>query len=315
MRAAPRSATGPVQAEGAALLLPPVAPAALVHALEQSHEVKAKVEACAEELSDANEETKRSIADGVRTLPARQTLDQSEAVEAKVQECADDLEDVTTSLAQGIDDLKLVEAALAHARLELAEANQSLESALASEERATFRALHDPLTGLPNRVLFNDRLAHALALAERHGWTVAVLFLDLDHFKQVNDVHGHAAGDAVLVEIAKRLAQGARAEDTVCRNGGDEFLVLLMHPQGRANIARIAVDVIQNLSRTMDVGGQPLRIRPSIGIALYPQDGGSGEMLVQNADAAMYRAKKTARGHAFYAPATGRRHAKPPAAG
>ena len=284
----------------------PISPVALEQALEQSHDVKAKVEACAEDLAQANQGTKRTIAAGATTLPAKQTLDHNEAVETKVQECAEDLDSVTKNLAQGIEELKVVEVAIASSRTALAETTAALASALASGEQANFRALHDHTTGLPNRALFDDRLAHALALAERHDWTVAVMFLDLDRFKTVNDVHGHAAGDIVLIEVAKRLASDARDEDTVCRNGGDEFLYLLMNPQGSDNVGRIAAAVIENLSRPIGVGEKQLTVRPSIGIALYPDGGIKGEALIQNADAAMYRAKKMACGYAFHEPGAGR---------
>lgn len=126
------------------------------------------------------------------------------------------------------------------------------------------------------------------------------MFLDLDHFKPVNDVHGHAAGDVVLNEVARRLAQGARDEDTVCRNGGDEFLYLLMNPQGRRNADRIAAAVIENLARSIRVGQQQLTVRPSIGIAIYPDGGGHGATLIRHADAAMYRAKKLDCGYAVH---------------
>ena len=280
--------------------MPPLAPVAPEHALEQSHEVKAKVESCAGDLMLVNESAKQTIAGGATTLPAKETLEHNEAVEAKVQECAEDLESVTTTLAQGIDELRLVEAELARSTTALAETSASLESAPAGEERANFRALHDHMTGLPNRALFDDRLAHALALAKRRDWTIAVMFLDLDRFKNVNDVHGHAAGDVVLKEIATRLAHHARAEDTVCRNGGDEFLYLLMDPQGRVNVERIAAAVIQNLSRTIHLGPEQLTVRPSVGIAIYPDGGIDGSALIQNADAAMYRAKKIACGYAVH---------------
>jgi diguanylate cyclase (GGDEF)-like protein len=279
---------------------PPVTPLALEQALEQSHEVKAKVESCADDLALANEGAKQTIAAGVTTLPARETLDHNEVVETKVQECAEDLESVTKTLAQGIDELKLVEAALASSKVALAEANLSLDSALAGEEQANLRALHDHMTGLPNRALFDDRVAHALALAQRHQWSVAVMFIDLDRFKDVNDTHGHAAGDVVLKEIAKRLAQDARDEDAVCRNGGDEFLYLLINPQGRGNVERVAAAVIENLARTIRVGEQQLSVRPSIGIAIYPDAGVDGSALIQNADAAMYRAKKSDCGFAVH---------------
>ncbi|MBC8057789.1 MAG: GGDEF domain-containing protein [Rhizobiales bacterium] len=278
----------------------PDVPVALEQALEQSHEVKAKVEACAEDLASANDNAKRTIAAGATTLPARQTLDHNEAVETKVQECAEDLDGVTETLAQGIRDLKSVETALSIARCALAEANEALASALEAGQQANYRALHDHATGLPNRALFDDRLSHALALAQRHGWTLAVMFLDLDQFKRVNDVHGHAAGDAVLKEIAKRLAQDAREEDTVCRNGGDEFLYLLVNPQGRSNVERVASAVIENLGRAVRVGEQQLVVRPSVGIAIYPEGGTTGEDMVRHADAAMYRAKKIECGYVVY---------------
>ena len=294
-----------VTADTPAAPVAPVAPVALTLALEQSHEVKAKVEACAEDLAQANEGTKRTIAAGATTLPAKQTLADNKAVETQVLECAEDLDNVTKTLAQGIDELKAVEVALANSRTELAQTTASLACALASEEQANLRALHDHTTGLPNRALFDDRLSHALALAERHDWTVAVMFLDLDRFKSVNDVHGHAAGDIVLKEVAKRLAQDARDEDTVCRNGGDEFLYLLMNPQGRGNVERIAAAVIENLARPIRVGEKQLTVRPSIGIAIYPAGGVTREALIQNADAAMYRAKKIECGYAVHEPPVG----------
>lgn len=278
----------------------PPAPIALAQALEQSHEVKAKVQACAQDLALANEGAKKTLAAGSTTLPARQTLDHGEAVETKVQECAADLDGVTRTLADGIDELRQVEAALATSRTALAQAQVSLESALEGEEKANRRALHDPATGLPNRVLFDDRLAQALALAERHAWTVAVMFLDLDRFKHINDQHGHAAGDAVLKEVAKRLAHDSREADTVCRNGGDEFLYLLMNPQGRRNVESIAADVIKNIERVICVGELRLNVRASIGIALYPEHGAQGEELIRRADAAMYKAKNTPCGYALH---------------
>ena len=154
------------------------------------------------------------------------------------------------------------------------------------------RALHDAMTGLPSRDLFDDRLAHAIALAERHNWTLAVMFLDLDHFKSINDTHGHAAGDLILKGVAKRLSQRARDEDTVCRNGGDEFLYLLMNPQGSENIERIAQAVLNDIAQPLDIGHLQLIVKSSVGIALYPDNGSTGEQLVSHADTAMYHAKK-----------------------
>jgi two-component system, cell cycle response regulator len=162
------------------------------------------------------------------------------------------------------------------------------------------KALHDSTTGLPNRDLFNDRLTHAIAMAKRHAWTLAVMFLDLDRFKYINDTHGHAVGDRVLKEVANRLLGHARDEDTVCRNGGDEFLYLLINPQGTENIRRIVDTLLQTISQPIDVGDLKPIIKASIGIAVYPGDGTTGEQLIRNADAAMYRAKESVSGRIFF---------------
>jgi diguanylate cyclase (GGDEF)-like protein len=275
-------------------------PAALEQALEQSHDVKAKVEACAEDLALKNEAVQQEIADGATTLSADKALQDSQVVEATVQECADDLDEVTATLARGIADIKQVEVALTRSRAALVEAETALLTAQEDERHATLRALHDSATGLPNRVLFDDRLAQGISLAERHGWILAVMFLDLDRFKNINDDHGHAAGDLVLREIASRLSQYARDEDTVCRNGGDEFLYLLVNPKGRTDVERKAVAVLGDIAQAIAVGGRDLIVRASIGIAMYPGDGTTADQLVRNADTAMYRAKNGACGYVLF---------------
>jgi diguanylate cyclase (GGDEF)-like protein len=126
------------------------------------------------------------------------------------------------------------------------------------------------------------------------------MFLDLDGFKSVNDDHGHAAGDLVLRQIAGRLAQHARDEDTVCRTGGDEFLYLLVNPRNTTDVEREAVAVLGDIAQSIEVEGRGLVIRGSIGIALYPGDGMTPDQLVRNADTAMYRAKTGARGYALF---------------
>jgi two-component system, cell cycle response regulator len=162
------------------------------------------------------------------------------------------------------------------------------------------RTLHDSTTGLPNRILFDDRLTHAIALAKRHTWTLAVMFLDLDRFKCINDEYGRAVGDRVLKEVAKRLLQHARDEDTVCRNGGDEFLYLLMNPRSSETIERIAGTLLKTIGQPIDMDDLQPVINASIGMAVYPRDGTSEEQLIRNADAAMYRAKKTGVGCMFF---------------
>ena len=162
------------------------------------------------------------------------------------------------------------------------------------------KTLHDSTTGLPNRDLFDDRLTHAIALAKRHTWMLAVMFIDLDRFKCVNDTHGHAVGDEVLKEVAKRLLHHARDEDTVCRNGGDEFLYLMMNPQGSENIERIVGTLLKTIGQPIDVGDLQSVITASIGIAIYPGNGTNGEQLIKNADIAMYRAKNTSRSFVLF---------------
>jgi diguanylate cyclase (GGDEF)-like protein len=182
----------------------------------------------------------------------------------------------------------------------LAYTREQLSAAKQEAHNAQLRALHDSLTGLPNRELFDDRLAHAIALAQRHDWTLAVMFIDLDQFKSINDTHGHTAGDKILKTIAERLLQYVRDEDTACRTGGDEFLYLVMDPKGNQNIEQIADAVFGTIAAPVSLDGSEFVIKPSIGIAVYPDHGSFGDDLIKNADAAMYHAKKSSRGIAFF---------------
>jgi diguanylate cyclase (GGDEF)-like protein len=200
----------------------------------------------------------------------------------------------------GIAELLQLETELTESKIALADVTAALSTAQQHAREAQVRALHDSLTGLPNRELFDDRLAHAIALADRHDWTLAVMFLDLDQFKSLNDAHGHTAGDAALKTIAQRLMQYVRDEDTVCRNGGDEFLYLLMNPRGKKNIEHIANSVLRTIAQPVPIGDRELVIKASIGIAIYPVHGARGEQLIAKADAAMYLAKERSRGVAFF---------------
>ncbi|MEO7530403.1 MAG: GGDEF domain-containing protein [Sediminibacterium sp.] len=259
-------------------------PVAIAHALARSELVQVAVETCADDLAAANSAFKRTMAGGSLVEAAHTSLAITERVESKVRESSDELLEVNESLAKGIADLKITETALTRSREALAETEANLAT-------ARMRALHDPATTLPTRELFDNRLTHAISLADRHGWTLAVMFLDLDGFKTINDTHGHSAGDGVLKEVANRLLEHSREEDTVCRNGGDEFLYLLVNPQGTKNIRRIADHVLMTIARPIAVDGLQLVIKASIGIAVYPDDGTSPQQLVKNADTAMYGAK------------------------
>ncbi|GAB3468751.1 diguanylate cyclase domain-containing protein [Azotobacter salinestris] len=170
----------------------------------------------------------------------------------------------------------------------------------AAEARIRQQAHYDELTGLPNRALMQDRLTQALRQARRSGSPLAVLFLDLDHFKQVNDNHGHALGDRLLQAVAERLTDIVREADSVARLGGDEFLAILTDtpPEGTA---LVAAKIVRSLQEPFLLDGHELHIGTSIGISLYPQHGESHERLVEQADAAMYAAKKAGRNtHRFW---------------
>ena len=164
-----------------------------------------------------------------------------------------------------------------------------------SEQRVQYLATHDSLTGLANRPMFLEHLHSSLLIARRHKTRFAVLFLDLDRFKEVNDTLGHAAGDALLVETAQRLRRSLRASDLPARQGGDEFMVLLHDIKTKAEALGVADKIRQALDRPFTVEGHECRVAVSIGIALYPDDGGDAETLTRQADEAMYRAKTAGR--------------------
>jgi len=162
-------------------------------------------------------------------------------------------------------------------------------------------ALHDPLTGLPNRALFRELTQSSVASARREGGRLALLFIDLDRFKAINDSLGHAAGDAVLVTLAARLRAAVRASDVVCRHSGDEFTVLLRNPHPWEDVAATADRLLQQMEIPVDVNGREATVSASIGIALYPDDASDHEELVRHADTAMYAAKKLGRARcSFY---------------
>jgi diguanylate cyclase (GGDEF)-like protein len=167
-----------------------------------------------------------------------------------------------------------------------------------TEDEIRHQALHDPLTGLPNRVLFADRLGHALARLRRSEGAVGVLFMDLDHFKLVNDSLGHQAGDELLVAVAPRLRQIMRPADTVARFGGDEFGVLLEDIGSERDAAEVAERIAAAFARPFVIGGSEHFVTASVGIAVASGATGAPDALIRDADAAMYRAKE--RGRARY---------------
>lgn len=164
-----------------------------------------------------------------------------------------------------------------------------------NEARLTRLASIDTLTGLPNRAVFNDRLEHALHRSHRQSQRLAVCFIDLDHFKNINDSLGHKAGDVLLYEVAKRLRSCVREGDTVARLGGDEFTVILEEIRSAQYVGKVAEKLLATISMTYFIENTEVNISPSIGISLYPADGRDVDILVRNADAAMYHAKSSGR--------------------
>ncbi|MFN3565782.1 MAG: diguanylate cyclase domain-containing protein, partial [Burkholderiaceae bacterium] len=165
----------------------------------------------------------------------------------------------------------------------------------ASQARMAFLAHHDPLTQLPNRLLLRDRVDQAISRAARTGTRLALLFVDLDDFKRVNDSFGHQAGDALLREIASRLGQCVRDTDTVSRYGGDEFVVALPDLADLGVVERVARCISEQVSAPLHAAGAQVRVSCSIGVAIYPGDGEDCDALVRHADAAMYAAKRAGR--------------------
>ena len=173
----------------------------------------------------------------------------------------------------------------------------------ASEEQAKHLAFHDTLTGLPNLRLLNDRLSQAIGAGARHGETFAVLFLDLDGFKAVNDTFGHDVGDDLLKEVADRLKGQVRAEDTVARLGGDEFVVAIRHIKGAEDAAHVAGKIIASIASPYELDGNQIRISTSVGISMYTSRDATAEDLIKAADDALYSAKRAGKNRYEFAAA------------
>lgn len=185
-------------------------------------------------------------------------------------------------LAQGVQDMQL-------------QINRQLEALERNHQAMAYLAQHDALTGLPNRVTFFDRLQMALAQAKRQGRKLAVLFVDLDRFKEVNDQYGHQVGDQLLQAVARRLQSGVRESDTAARLAGDEFVVLLSPLHGREEAVAVAEKLLQRFQAPLELEDLSLPIRVSIGISLFPEHGSTAQALVEAADVAMYQSKNAGR--------------------
>ena len=212
------------------------------------------------------------------------------------EQAVDQREEAATATAEhrALDDTQIREA---NERLVIASvrALEMTEAAERATQQMSHKAERDFLTGLPNRALLTDRLAQAIELARRHVMRVALMYIDLDQFKRVNDSLGHAVGDQLLQSVAKRLQACVRHSDTVSRQGGDEFVVLLTEIEAPQDATLVAEKLIRAIAEPHIVGEHRILVTVSIGISIYPDDGEKAETVLTNADAAMYRAKRNGR--------------------
>lgn len=261
----------------------------LTGVLEQSERVKDLVEEVAEELSTVNDVLSQELATADTPPVVQDAIEKNIVAEEKVQEATEQLAVVNEALEGEVKARHVLE-------FQYAAANEQ-------KDAARHESLHDPLTGLPNRALFNDRLEQGLVLAERHAWKLAVMFLELHGFKDINDAHGHDIGDKVLQLVAARLQESSRSDDTASRHSGDEFLYVVMESGSEEQVKLIAKKLISAIEAPCEVSvgdttASP-EIRASIGIAMFPAHGIAAESLINAAGKAMYRARKDNSGYSF----------------
>ena len=261
----------------------------LAEMLSQSEHIRDLIQQSAAAVASAREGTQRTFVNGVAPSGISQISGHHVTASRHLHETVERLTVLNQVLQGEIRQRTLID--------------HQLAAAFEQEEGARKAALHDQLTGLPNRVLFYDRLEHGIAQATRHGWMVAVMFVDLNEFKSINDTHGHQAGDAVLKSMALQLTHTTRHEDTVSRYGGDEFLCLIAPLHEQKHIAMIAAKILAAIQVPCEVSGRDglvkIWVGGSIGISVFPKDGASAAELIRRADDAMYVAKESKSGFAI----------------
>jgi diguanylate cyclase (GGDEF)-like protein len=255
--------------------------------LERSTDVQEQIEEAAADLANVNNVITADIRGGTPLAVVVGALDQSLGAESKVQDAVKELVAVNDAFANVIETREQIERQLARSQI-------ALHASRVHERRARHDALHDSITGLPNLALFKDRLERALVQAHRHEWKCAVMFLDLDRFKQVNDTHGHDVGDSILRLVADRLRAFVRDGDTVGRRSGDEFLYLMTEPTDRATVEVMATRLAAMLAEPATIGTVTLSVSVSVGVAVYPDDASTAVELLTKADHAMYDHKRRA---------------------
>lgn len=221
----------------------------------------------------------------------RDSDSQNEAKEAKVATAAVEADQVNERLADAVVLRTALASELVEAKAQLDGARDDVAEARQQRDEARQGATRDPLTHVPNHLAFDQRLEHALSQARRHGWGLAVFSIDVDQFASINDSYGHDLGDEVLQMVASRLSSFLREDDMVSRWGGDEFVCLLLEVGDQADVMRMAKEMVEHIAESCVLHGDVLRVRVSVGIAIFPAHGSSAEILLNNADLAMYQAK------------------------
>lgn len=261
--------------------------------LDQSEEIQESVKESADRLSSVNLVLKQEDKDNLPVQSIQKVVTQNEEIEQKLVKAADDLHQVNDELAKAVAERIEIESELVDKRNDLSEVYTALSKAQSRKEDAIHIGLHDALTELPNRLLFKQRLDYGLIQAKRHSWKLAILFIDLDKFKVINDTYGHQIGDKVLMLVADRLKVFVRGEDMVSRWGGDEFVCILLNVNLEADVISLAEKIVDHIAEECEFDGIVLSISVTIGIAIYPQDGETADILFKNVDRAMYNSKGT----------------------
>jgi diguanylate cyclase len=246
--------------------------------IAHSESIKELVQLCADDLSTVNTVLKEELSINHPQPSIKYAINKNSTVESKVQSAVDELDIVNNALKDEVKEREMIELELSEVKIE--------------KDLATEASLHDTLTGLPNRALFYDRLEHGLEQAKRHGWHLAVMFMDLNKFKQINDKYGHEVGDKVLLSVAKKLKDNTRSDDSICRFGGDEFLYLLMEIKDEREVTRIVKKLVKTIESPFNEDGLNLTISLNIGISLFPKNADNLKDLIKYADDAMYLAKQ-----------------------
>jgi len=262
---------------------------ALTEMLSQSEHVRDLIQQSATAVISASAEMQTAFVNSEALPGVSQILEHHASATRHLQEAVERLTALNQVLQGEIKERTLID--------------HQLAAAFEQEESSRKAALYDQLTGLSNRVLFYDRLDHGIAQATRHGWMLAVMFVDLNEFKSINDTYGHQAGDAVLKSVALQLTHTTRHEDTVSRHGGDEFICLITPLHEHKHIAMIAAKILAAIQAPCEVSGREglvkLRVGGSIGISVFPKDGANAAELIRRADDAMYVAKESKSSFAF----------------